>query len=395
MKLLLISEECGTGSTGRICTDIATLYEKYGNEVKIAFGRNAESIPKQYEKFAVRIGNNADLLLHVAKARLFDKAGFGSKRATKKFIEWIKDYDPDIIHLHNIHGYYINIELLFNYLKCCRKRIIWTLHDVWAFTGHSAYCDAAQCEKWKKGCEHCPQLNVYPKSFIDRSLDNWERKRDIFQGVSNLTIVTPSNWLAELVKESYLKDYTVSVINNGVNTKLFTVRDSGFKKANGLENKKILLSVASVWNNLKGLDDFFALSSQIDDDYLIVLVGSMDKKDVKRLPHNIIHINKTQNIDEMVDIYNAADIYINLTKCDTYPTVNLEAAACGLPIISFDVGGSTESTLQYGGRVVKRDDINAVINAISECEKNKASSRSSNVIDYTMTIKRYMDLYYD
>lgn len=188
----MINEECGTGSTGRICTDIAAALESDGNEVKIAFGRNADIVPAQYSKYAVRIGNDIDLKIHGLITRAFDATGFGSMRATRKFIHWIYQFNPDIIHLHNLHGYYINIDLLFSCLKQLNKPVVWTLHDVWPFTGHSAYCDAVGCSKWKNGCENCPQMKVYPKSYVDRSKRNWERKRNIFCGVTNLTIVTPS-----------------------------------------------------------------------------------------------------------------------------------------------------------------------------------------------------------
>ena len=205
MKVLMINVVCGIRSTGRICTDLATALEAQGHEVKIAYGR--ENVPEQFQKYAVRIGTDLDVKLHGLRARLLDGAGFGSKRATKKFIEWVKEYDPDVIHLHNIHGYYINVEVLFKYLKSCSKKIIWTLHDCWAFTGHSAYCDAVQCDRWKTGCYECPQISEYPRSVVDRSKLNWKKKREMFTGIPNMILVTPSQWLAGLVKESFLNKY--------------------------------------------------------------------------------------------------------------------------------------------------------------------------------------------
>mgnify|MGYP000231854880 FL=1 len=155
MKVLMINVVCGIRSTGRICTDLAIALEKQGHEVRIAYGR--ETVPEQFQKYAVRIGTDLDVKLHGIKARLFDRAGFGSRKATEKFIEWVKKYDPDIIHLHNIHGYYIDVERLFKYLRTCGKKIIWTLHDCWSFTGHCVYFDYIVCDKWKNGCFYCPQ----------------------------------------------------------------------------------------------------------------------------------------------------------------------------------------------------------------------------------------------
>ena len=175
----MINSVCGIRSTGRICTDIASELEAQGHQVKIAYGR--ENVPEQFQRYAVRIGNDLDMRLHGVKARLLDASGFGSKSATKRFIKWVKDYDPDVIHLHNIHGYYINIEILFNYLKNSGKPVVWTLHDCWAFTGHCAYFDFAGCEKWKTGCYGCPLKKSYPSSIlIDRSKKNYIQKKRLF-----------------------------------------------------------------------------------------------------------------------------------------------------------------------------------------------------------------------
>lgn len=393
MKVLMINEECGTGSTGRICTDIAETLERKGHEVRIAFGRNASVVPSKYNKYAIRIGNDVDLKIHVGIARLFDATGFGSRATTQRLIQWIREYNPDIIHLHNLHGYYINIDVLFKYLKEEPKPVIWTLHDVWAFTGHSAYCDAAGCTKWKNGCGRCPQRAVYPKSYIDRSKKNWKKKRRVFCGVNNLTIVTPSKWLAELVAESFLKEYPIKVINNGIDTEKFHEISTSLKADLGLQKKKILLSVASVWNDLKGLSDFGRLARLLNDNCKIVLVGGMTENQEKKLPGCILYIRKTQNIDFLIELYNIADVYVNLSYCDTYPTVNLEAAACGTPVITYAVGGSTESAETYGGISVKRGDIDAVACAVKGSEKLKVITPARYNLDKKHSIKEYLDLY--
>lgn len=389
----MINEECGTGSTGRICTDIAAALESNGNEVKIAFGRNADIVPAQYNKYAVRIGNDIDLKIHGLITRAFDATGFGSMRATRKFIHWIYQFDPDIIHLHNLHGYYINIDLLFSCLKQLNKPVVWTLHDVWPFTGHSAYCDAVGCSKWKNGCGNCPQMKVYPKSYVDRSKRNWERKRNIFCGVTNLTIVTPSKWLAELVEDSFLNEYPVKVINNGIDTGKFHKVSTHLRSDLRLQRKKILLSVATVWNDLKGLSDFERLADLLGESYKIILVGGMTNSQEKELPESILHIRRTQDVNEMVELYNTADIYLNLTYCDTYPTVNLEAASCGTPVITYAVGGSTESAEMFGGISVRRGDVEAVAHAVRESERLKVVIPADYDLDKKRAIKEYIGLY--
>ena len=393
MKVLLINEECGTGSTGRICTDLATALHHYGNEAMVAFGRNASIMPKQYRKYSFQIGSDFEIKIHGLITRAFDASGFGSIRGTRKFVQWVKNYNPDIIHLHNLHGYYINIRLLFDLLKELNKPVIWTLHDVWPFTGHSAYCDAVNCNKWIKGCGHCPQLHVYPKAYIDRSKTNWKKKKTVFCGVKGMSLVVPSEWLANLVKNSFLNDYPVTIINNGIDVSRFHKIKTSKRVGLKLEDKIVVLSVATVWNNMKGFSDFIKLAKLLDDRFRIVLVGGMTDKQEKELPLNIIHIGKTQNIDEMVELYSMSDAFVNLTYCDTYPTVNLEAVACGIPIVTYAVGGSLEIAKQYGGIAVNRGDVKSVAQVLHNIETVRAIVPDRRKIDKAETIRGYLNLY--
>ena len=346
MKVLMINVVCGIRSTGRICTDLATALEKQGHQVKIAYGR--ENVPEQFQKYAVRIGNDLDVKLHGVKARLLDGAGFGSKAVTKKFIEWVKKYDPDVIHLHNLHGYYINVEILFKYLKTCGKRIIWTLHDCWAFTGHCTYFDYVDCEKWKNGCMQCPQKKEYPTSNgLDMSKQHYALKRKLFTGIPNMTLVTPSQWLADLVKMSYLRKYNTLVIHNGVDTTVFKPTNSNVREKYHCENKKIVLGVAAIWDKRKGLGTFLKLSKRLDQSYQIILVG-LTQEQIQKMPKNIIGIERTDSVQELVELYSAADVFVNPTLEDNYPTTNLEAIACGTPVITYDTGGSPESARLHG-----------------------------------------------
>ena len=387
MKVLMINVVCGIRSTGRICTDLATALEAQGHEVKIAYGR--EDVPEQFQKYAVRIGSDLDVKLHGVKARLFDAAGFGSKAATKRFIEWVKEYDPDVIHLHNIHGYYINIEVLFDYLKTCGKKIIWTLHDCWAFTGHAAYCEAADCERWMTGCERCPKKNDYPKSLSDRSKCNWKQKKDIFSDMPNLQIVTPSKWLAELVKKSFLSQYPVTVIYNGIDTDVFKPTQSNLREQLNLGNKKVILGVAAIWDERKGLNDFIELSEKLDNTkYQIILVG-LSKKQIDSLPSEIIGIAKTDSVQQLVQLYSLADVFVNPTYEDNYPTTNLEAIACGTPVITYDTGGSPESARMYGA-VVEKGNVEGVARIIMSAP---AFVRKPHDFGYQSAVRNYLDLY--
>ena len=391
MRILFINVVCGIRSTGRICTDLATTLEAEGHEVKIAYGR--ENVPQQYEKYAVRIGSKIDVQLHGLKARLCDGCGFGSRKATKKFIEWVKEYNPDIIHLHNIHGYYINVEVLFDYLRYCGKKIIWTLHDCWAFTGHTAYCDSINCLKWIQGCDSCPLLNEYPKSYIDRSLINWQKKRELFTGIPNLVIVTPSQWLKNMVADSYLSSYYTIVVNNGIDTSIFRPFFSKKTQKYSFDDKFVVLGVASSWDDMKGLSDYVRLSSMLDKRFLVVLVG-LTEKQIKLLPSTIMGIKRTTSLRELADLYNSADIFLNLTYCDTYPTVNLEAVACGLRIVTYKTGGSSEIAEKYNGIIVEKGDLDSVVNVLNNIDfKYAYTVEDYSQIDLKYAIQKYIKIY--
>lgn len=387
MKVLMINSVCGIRSTGRICTDIATELEKQGHEVKIAYGR--ENVPEQFQRYAVRIGNDLDMMLHGVKARLLDASGFGSKSATKRFIKWVKEYDPDIIHLHNIHGYYINVRVLFDYLKICGKKIVWTLHDCWSFTGHCVYFDYINCEKWKYGCEHCLQKSEYPARIgPDMSKRNYVLKKKLFGEIPNMTLVAPSKWLADLIPESYMKEYPTKVIYNGVDTETFKPTNSNFKEKYNCIDKKIVLGVASVWDKRKGLSTFVELADKLDDSYQIVMVG-LTKEQIGQLPDNIIGIERTNSVLELAEIYTSADVFVNPTLEDNYPTTNIESIACDTPVITYETGGSPESAKMFGISVPK-DDIKQLVGAIQNINNIQ---KKEIYVDSKNTVQKYLELY--
>lgn len=388
----MINVVCGIRSTGRICTDLADALTEQGHKVKIAYGR--ETVPDQYKKYAVRIGTDLDVKLHGVRARLLDESGFGSKRATIRFIEWVKKYDPDVIHLHNIHGYYINIEVLFDYLRTCGKKIIWTLHDCWAFTGHAAYCEAADCERWKNGCHNCPKRDDYPKAITDNSRVNWVKKRKIFTGIPNLQIITPSKWLAGLVKKSFLRKYPVSVIYNGIDTSVFKPVDSSqLRKKLKIGDKKVILGVAAVWDQRKGLDDFIKLNKLIDKkEYQIVLVG-LTEKQIVNLPKSIIGITRTDSVEQLVELYSLADVFFNPSKEESFGLTSVEALNCGTPVIVYDLTALPEVVGNGLGIVVSSDSlINTTVIKSAIKLKNQSCKYvflNGKKYDKTIMIKKY------
>lgn len=365
MKVLLINEVCGHTSTGKICAEIADKYAAEGCEVKIAYGRNS-FVPEKYQKYAARIGGDLDVRLHAVRTRIFDEHGFGSVKATKRFLKWAEEYSPDLLWLHNLHGYYINIELLFNWIKKHpTMEVKWTLHDCWAFTGHCSHFTVVKCEQWKDHCLHCCQKNRYPKSVLrDNCYINYDRKRRAFTGVKNLTIVVPSNWLANLVKQSYLREYLIEVVYNTINTEIFKPTPSDFRKKYNIQDKRMLLGVANVWDDRKGLNDFIDLSKLLDDQYVIVLVG-VSRHQARRLPPNIIGVQRTANQQELAGIYTTADLFINPSREETFGLTTIEAKACGTDVIVIAGTACEEIAVKYGGIVIPGNNIKELYNAVT------------------------------
>lgn len=392
MKVLQINSVCGIGSTGRIATDIHSMLIEQGHESYIAYGRD---LPRNCDN-AIRIGNKIDNYAHVLLTRLFDKHGFGSIKATEEFIKKVEEIDPDVIHLHNIHGYYINIEVLFDYLKEADKPVIWTLHDCWAFTGHCAYFDYVGCEKWKTGCYDCPEKKSYPSSrLLDKSKQNYLKKKEIFTGVKNMTIVTPSNWLAELVRESFLGEYPVKVINNGIDLKIFKPTKSNFREKYNIEDKFIILGVANVWDRRKGFDYFIELSKLIKRDEIIVMVG-LTEKQKRSLPDNIIGITRTNDVNELVEIYTAADYFLNPSLEETMGLETVEALACGTPVIVSNSTAVPEVVNEKCGKIVLDNSTKGFYSAIVNNDRDFSSIeciKQAQKYDKQKMYKKYLNLY--
>lgn len=391
MKVIQVNTVCGTGSTGRIATDIHAVLKAKGFSSNIMFGRGVA----QECDSVIKISGQVDFYSHAIQTRIFDTHGFGSVKSTKNALRILDELKPDIIHLHNIHGYYLNVELLFNYFKKNPQiKVIWTLHDCWPFTGHCAYFDFADCDKWKNQCFSCEQKKTYPASnLFDNSKNNYQRKKAAFVGVKNLTIVTPSHWLAELVKKSYLKKYPVKVVNNGIDLTIFRPRESAFRSKYNLKDKFLVMGAASIWSQRKGFADFIELASMLPDDYRLVMVGlPLDK--IKVLPSNIIGIHRTDNPIELAEIYSTVDVFFNPTYEDNYPTVNLEAIACGTPVITYNTGGSPESVSEDHGFVVDKGNLSVVVEVLGKLRAHPLNITSiPESFDKNIFVKSMLELY--
>ena len=372
MKVLQVNSVANIGSTGRIMEQIGLAAQRAGWESYIAYGRRA-SISQSH---LIKIGSSLDIMWHGVVSRLFDAHGLGSHLATRRFIKTIQDIKPDIIHLHNVHGYYLNYKVLFEYLAQMDIPVVWTLHDCWPLTGHCAYFDFAHCELWKTECSNCVNKLDYPSTIgADRSTFNHQLKIKLFNSVRNLTFVPVSQWLANLVSQSYFHNHKIQVINNGIDLsqfRLFESQEMGqLRNALGLKDETILLGVASVWSSRKGLDDFIALSRRIPANWKIILVG-LTQKQLSLLPSNIIGIQRTENVRQLAMLYSMSSIFVNPTYEDTYPTTNLEAIACGTPVVTYRTGGSPESITEEVGRVVDKGDLDGVIKAVENILKNSS-----------------------
>lgn len=397
MRVVQLNSVCGVGSTGRIVLDIQRGLENEGHEGYVFYGRGQKSADDRH----VYTGSRFSTYAHVALTRLLDRHGLGSRLATVHLVTQIESLDANIIHLHNIHGYYVNIDVLFGYLRAAGKPLIWTLHDCWAFTGHCSYFDYVGCEKWRTGCFGCPQKKGYPASFLlDNSRDNYRLKKRLFAGLDRTTIVTPSKWLRDLVAESFLGQYPVEVINNGIDTERFRPVRGSFRSKYGIEDRFVILGVASVWDRRKGLQYLIELSGMLGDAATIVIVG-LTERQKRQLPRRMIGVTRTHSVDELVEIYSCADVFVNPTLEDNFPTTNLEAMACGTPVVTFDTGGSAESLGTDCGVVVAQKESSALMSAIQTIKTNGKGTYLAHCLKRvrdrfnrgSMTT-RYLDLYH-
>lgn len=370
MKVLFINTVYGRGSTGRIVRQLGQAVEKAGGQFVAAYGRGDTSDPEH----SYRIGGKLHTYGHALLSRITDRAGFYSTGATRKLVAFIREYQPDVIHLHNLHGYYLNIEILFQYLKTeYPGKVVWTLHDCWAFTGHCVHYTYVKCQKWKTGCHHCSQKNTYPVSYVaDNAEVNYNRKKEAFSGVPNMTIVAVSQWLKEQAKQSFLGCYPVECVYNGIDYTRFMPLESNIREKLGIGKNKMILAASDGWNERKGLSRLLAVSEQAPEDWRFVIVG-LDPKQIRSLPANCIGMERTWNQEELIKLYSAADVFYNPSVEETFGLVTAEAIACGTPAVVMDSTACPEPLGGYG-RVLSTSGTQEAINAIKDVltwEKNQ------------------------
>lgn len=384
MKIYFINSVVDYGSTGKIVRDLANQLKKQGNTVRIAYGRHDAKSSTDTLNLSTRPG----FLLHYLLSRLFGRHGLHSTQKTKILIEDIKKFNPDTIHIHNVHGYYLNVPLLLKELKSMNVKIIWTLHDAWLISGSSAYFDYHGCKTWDMGCVECNSTKDYPRAdLIKRQKKNFEWKKKSLTGFQNLTFITPSIWLMNLISSSFLNTYPCTVVNNGIDTTIFKQRiNEGLTKR--YQDKKVLLGVASIWERRKGLQDFIQLNEMISKDYNIILIG-LSQKQIKELPETIIGVERTSDAKELAQYYSMAHAYLNPTYEDNYPTTNLEALSCNTPVIAYDTGGNKEV---QGIEIVKQGDVKEMLSAIQKLPENKKTLITSD-LSKEYFAQQMMDLY--
>ncbi len=393
MRVLQINTVFPSGSTGKICKGIAEKCFSADMENYVAYAHGDKQ-----GAYEITVSSWLDHHLHNRLARMTMGIGCFSHWYTRKFLKKVKKLQPDIIHLHNLHANYINVSMLFHFIKQQNIPVVWTLHDCWAYTGYCAYYTMAQCDKWKRQCESCPNRHADPVTRFDFSRTMFRKKRKMFSDVKNMTIVTPSDWLKQEVLQSFLAAYPVRVIPNGIDLSLFRPRTSDFRTKYHIdENRFIVLGVAFSWERRKGLDVFLQLAERLGDRYQIVLVGTNDAIDAM-LPPSILSVHRTKNQEELAELYSAADVFVNPTREENYPTVNMEAIACGTPVVTFDTGGSAEMLNATCGSVVAVDDIDTMEKEIRcVCEMNVYTQedclRQAQTFDMHTRFEEYVNVY--
>lgn len=358
MKVVQISSTCGSGSIGKICQAVSELLSSACIENYVLY-----TLGRSNYKNAIKYAKTTDTRKYALISRVLGNYGFNAINSTSRLLEELDKISPDIVHVHNIHSHDCNFEALFSYLGSKKIKTFYTFHDCWAFTGYCMYFDAVSCDRWKTSCHNCPQRKKF-SWFFDRSRELQIRKKNVLANL-DLTIITPSRWLANLTAESFLSNKPIHVINNGIDLSVFQPTPSNFRHKYGCEGKFLILGIASIWENRKGLDCFVKLSKQLSEDFQIVLVGTTNEID-KQLPHNIISIHRTEGQKELAAIYTAADILVNPTMEENFPTVNIESIACGTPVFTYNTGGCAEMLNDKCAKVIPRGDYNKLLSEILE-----------------------------
>ena len=360
MRVLLIDVNCKNSSTGKIVYDLYTYLNDHGNIATVCYGRG----PKLHEKNIYKFGIDIETYLHAFLARITGYNGCFSYYSTKRLINYIEKFKPDMIHIHELHAYFVNIGTLINYIKKKQIPVVWTFHCEYMYTGKCGH--AYDCENWKVECDNCPMLSKYPKSiFFDRTKEMFNFKKKLLLDF-DFTIITPSEWLAKRVRESFLSNKTIKVIHNGIDTdKVFYIREKKettylYDKYGIDKIKKIVISVApNIMDERKGGTIILEIAKEMKE-FQFILVGT---DETKKYSNNVLLIKKINNQNELARLYSIADLFLICSKKENFPTTCIEAMSCGLPVVGIDEGGTKETVPNPYGLFVKND-INDIKNAI-------------------------------
>ena len=389
-RLLQINVTANWGSTGKIVEQIGQLAIENGWESYIAYGRMVNPSKSRL----VKVGSFIDVYIHYLESLFLDNEGLASRRATKRFLREVDKIKPDVVHLHNIHDHFMNYAMLLNYLTTNKIPVVWTQHDQWATTGHCMYIESG-CERWKTECHNCPQSRWFS---LDRSRRNFHLKKRLCEKIPSLTIVSVSQWLSRNIRSSHLKNRDNFVFYNGIDIQTFSPQVADIHERYNIDkNKKIILGVAAVWDDRKGLKDFYELSRRLPkDEYAIIIVGKCSGVDKISKDCQMVFVDRTQNTLELAQLYTSASVFVNPTYQDNYPTTNLEAIACGTPVITYSTGGSPEAICDGTGEVVNQGDIDGLITSIiklsSRCYKTQCL-RKAQEFDNKIRFNSYIKLY--
>lgn len=390
MKILQINAVYKNASTGRICFELHNYLKDNGCDCVTVYG----GYKGNYDD-AIYTGNNFDHKLHALFSRITGKIGYFSKFQTKKIIRFIKKYKPDVVHLHNLHANFICIPKLLKFLAKENIPTVITLHDCFFYTGGCMHYTVNNCYKWHNKCNHCRFNNL--TWFFDRTERMFNDKKELFGKIQKLAVIGVSHWIAnEASKSPILKDASIiRSIYNGINLSVFQTKDSDFKKKYHLEDTKIILGVASGWSVKKGLNVFLGLADKLKVDEKIVLVGNTPEKIIS---DKIIQIPTTNNVEELVDIYNAADVFLQASREETFGNVVAEALACGVPVVTNTSTANPELVNEKCGIVLEEFSIDNIYNAISEVLiKGKAQFEcrdyAEHMFDKQESYKKYLNVY--
>lgn len=391
LKVLFVNLVYGTGSTGKIIADIMEMLKKAGHDAKAMYGVGEESECPDAIKFSTQL----EYYFHNAVSRLTDHAGLYSQMATRKLIREIQTFQPDLIHLHTLHGFYVNYEMLFRFLKKASIPVIWTLHDCWAFTGHCTHYSQTGCDQWQSLCTKCQLLYRYPQCYFKGDVKrNYVRKQRAFNGVNNLTLTAPSRWLAEQISLSFLKDYPLEVIPNAIDLSIFHAQDSTLRLQYGLDGKKVVLGVANAWSARKGLHDMITLASRFGPEFQVVLLG-LTENQIEELPDGILGIKRTTDQVELAQWYSEADVFVNPTYEETFGLTTVEAQACGAPVVVYCTDGCPETVALENGVLVRKGDLEGLEAAVRTIIENgkRADAQKMCYFDKDCVYRKYINLY--